>query len=86
MGGRTLTGEGELLVTVRRWNDPPIDTETLEKIGRIEIPGGADQALASLRVIEQQARQCAMITGRVIDRRMVRVAPPSIHSRRREWP
>jgi hypothetical protein len=29
------------------------DSETLEKIGRIEMPGGADQALASMRVIQR---------------------------------
>jgi quinohemoprotein amine dehydrogenase beta subunit len=29
------------------------DTETLEKIGRIETPNGADQALGSLRVIQR---------------------------------
>ena len=23
-GGQTVTGEGQLLVTVQRWNDPPI--------------------------------------------------------------
>ena len=29
------------------------DTETLEQLGRIEMPGGADQALASLRLIQR---------------------------------
>lgn len=29
------------------------DSETLEKIGRIEMPNGADQALASMRVIQR---------------------------------
>jgi quinohemoprotein amine dehydrogenase beta subunit len=29
------------------------DTETFEKLGRIEMPGGADQALASLRLIQR---------------------------------
>jgi quinohemoprotein amine dehydrogenase beta subunit len=30
------------------------DTETFEKIGEISMPGGADQALASLRVIQRE--------------------------------
>jgi hypothetical protein len=29
------------------------DTETFEQLGRIEMPGGADQALASLRLIQR---------------------------------
>jgi len=29
------------------------DTETFEKLCRIEMPGGADQALASLRLIQR---------------------------------
>ena len=28
-------------------------TETLEKLGTIEMPGGADQSLASLRIIHR---------------------------------
>lgn len=49
-----VASDGSELYVGGTMNDITVyDTETFEKLGRIEIPGGADQALASLRLIER---------------------------------
>ncbi|MEZ5932110.1 MAG: quinohemoprotein amine dehydrogenase subunit beta [Alphaproteobacteria bacterium] len=49
-----IASDGSEVYVGGTMNDVTVyDTETLDKIGRIEIPGGADQALASLRVIQR---------------------------------
>ncbi|NJO36850.1 MAG: quinohemoprotein amine dehydrogenase subunit beta [Rhizobiales bacterium] len=49
-----IASDGSELYVGGTMNDVSVyDTDTLEKIGRIEIPNGADQALGSLRVIQR---------------------------------
>lgn len=49
-----VASDGSELYLGGTMNDIAVyDTETFEKIGRIEIPDGADQVLASLRVIQR---------------------------------
>lgn len=49
-----VSGDGKEIYVGGTMNDISVyDSETLEKIGRIEMPGGADQALASMRIIQR---------------------------------
>ena len=49
-----VSGDGKEIYVGGTMNDISVyNSETLEKIGRIEMPGGADQALASMRVIQR---------------------------------
>jgi len=49
-----VSGDGKEIYVGGTMDDISVyDSETLEKIGRIDLPGGADQALASMRIIER---------------------------------
>lgn len=49
-----VSGDGKEIYVGGTMDDISVyDSETLEKIGRIDMPGGADQALASMRIIDR---------------------------------
>ena len=49
-----VSGDGKEIYVGGTMDDISVyDSETLEKIARIEMPGGADQALASMRLIQR---------------------------------